>query len=107
MKILTWNIGSFFFLKYAKYFGIKYKGQKILHEYFQPSINGGFVSEKIKKLNPDILFLQEFYHVEDTKSIEILKEYPYQKLIDTWYHKHSILVASKYEFIVTQNKNFL
>ena len=105
-RILTWNIGSFSFLKYAKYFGIKYKGQKILHEYFQPNLNGIFVSKSIEKLNPDILFLQEFFYPEDVKSIEILKNYPYQKLIHTWYHKHSILVASKYEFLITEKDNF-
>ena len=106
MKILTWNIGSFSFLKYAKYFGIRYKGQKIVHEYFQPVINGEFVSNQIKKINPDILFLQEFYDANDTKYIEALKDYPYQKLVDTWYHTHAILVASKYEFTVTERDNF-
>jgi len=106
IRIMTWNIGSFSFLKYIKYFGIKYKGQKIIHEYFQPKINGDFVSKSIEKINPDILFLQEFYFAEDTKYIEILKNYPYQKLINTWYHKHSILVASKYEFTVTEKDNF-
>lgn len=106
MKILTWNIGSFSFLKYAKYFGVKYKGQNILHEYFQPHMNGEFVSGQIKKINPDILFLQEFYYPEDVKYVEVLKDYPYQKLLDTWYHEHSILVASKYEFALSKKENF-
>ncbi len=106
MKILTWNIGSLFFLKYAKYFGFKYRGQKIIREYFQPVLNGEFVSNQIKKLNPDILFLQEFYDANDTKYIEALKDYPYQKLVDTWYHEHAILVASKYELTITESSNF-
>ena len=106
MKILTWNIGSFSFLKYSKHFGLKYKGQKILHEYFQPIINGGFISKAIEEINPDVLFLQEIYNINDPKYIEILKNYPYQKLIDTWYHAHSILIASKYEFTITEVGNF-
>jgi endonuclease/exonuclease/phosphatase family metal-dependent hydrolase len=106
IRILTWNIGSFSFLKYAKYFGIKYKGHKILNEYFQPNINGVFVSKSIEKLNPDILFLQEFYHPKDVGSIEILKKYQYKKLIHTWYHKHSILIASKCKFMITEKNNF-
>lgn len=106
IRIITWNIGSFSFLKYIKYFGIKYKSQKIIHEYFQPKINGDFVSKSIKKINPDILFLQEFYFAEDIKYINILKNYPYQKLINTWYHEHSILIASKDEFTVAEKDNF-
>ena len=106
MKILTWNIGSFSFLKYAKLFGFKYKDQKILHEYFQHIINGGFVSKAIEEINPDILFLQEIYDINDPKYIEILKNYPYQKLVDTWYHAHSILIASKHEFITNEVDNF-
>lgn len=106
IRIMTWNIGSFSFLKYMKYFGIKHKSQKIIHEYFQPKINGVFISESIEKINSDILFLQEFYFAEDVKYIDILKNYPYQKLMNTWYHKHSILIASKHEFIVTEKNNF-
>jgi endonuclease/exonuclease/phosphatase family metal-dependent hydrolase len=105
MKILTWNIGSFFFLKYAKYFGITYKGRRILHEYFQAHLNGYFISNYIKDINPDILFLQEFYLESDVEHIEILRNYPYKKLISTWYHKHSILVASKFEF-TTEEKGY-
>lgn len=103
---MTWNVGLFSFLKYIKYFGIKYKGQKIIHEYFQPIINGDFISKSIGKINPDILFLQEFYFADDTKHIKILKNYPYQKLINTWYHERSILIASKYEFIVSEKEKF-
>ena len=106
IRIMTWNIGSFSFLKYIKYFGIKYKGQKIIHEYFQPKINGDFISKSIEKIDPDILFLQEFYFSEDTRYIEILKNYPYQKLINTWYHEHSILIASKYKFIISEKEKF-
>lgn len=106
IKILTWNIGSFSFLKYAKYFGLSYKGKKIQHEYFQSKINGDFVSKFIEKQNPDVLFLQEIYYPEDIKDISVLKNYPYTKLIHTWYHKHSILVASKYEFFVSEKDNF-
>lgn len=69
LRICTWNIGCFSFLKYVKYFEIKFKGQKIIHEYFQPKINGNFVSKHIEQINPDIIFLQEFYFPKDTESI--------------------------------------
>lgn len=100
-RVLTWNIGSTFSVQWAKYLGIVYKGQKIKHQYFQPILNGKFVSDKIKKLNPDILFLQEIHDPEDIKSIPVLKEYPYQKLFHTQdqeYLDHQMLIASKYPF---------
>lgn len=106
LRICTWNIGCFSFLKYAKYFGVKFKGQKIIHEYFQPKINGNFVSKYIEEINPDIIFLQEFYFPKDTENIEVLKNYPYQKLIHAWYHKHCILVASKTEFEINESDTF-
>lgn len=106
MKVCTWNIGCFSFLKYAKYLGIKFNGQKILHEYFQPKINGDFVSENIEKLNPDIIFLQEFYYPEDVEDINFLKNYPYKKFVHAWYHKHSILIASKIKFEIYDKDNF-
>jgi endonuclease/exonuclease/phosphatase family metal-dependent hydrolase len=98
MKILTWNTGCYFFLKYAKYFGIAYRGQKILHEYFQPIINGAFISESIEKIDADILFLQEIFFQKDIQNIPWLKQYPYQKFMHTTYHKNQILIASKTEF---------
>ncbi len=106
IRALTWNIGSFDPIKYIKNWGIKYKGQKITHQYFQPVLNGDFVSKNVVKINPDIIFLQEFYFSEDVESIKVLKNYPHKKLIDTWYHKHSILIASKREFLVSQKDNF-
>lgn len=105
-KIITWNVGSFFFLKYFKYFKIKFKKQPIEHEYFQPILNGAFISNNIEKMDPDIVFLQEFYNKEDKEQISILKKYPYQEFINTWYHKHSILVASKNYFQIKILENF-
>lgn len=106
IKIITWNIGSFFFLKYFKYFKIKFKKQPIEHEYFQPTLNGTFVSHNIEKMDPDIVFLQEFYRQEDKEQISILKKYPYQEFINAWYHKHSILIASKNPFQIKTSENF-
>jgi len=106
MKVLVWNIGCFSFLKYFKYFHIRSGGVDIRHEYFQPKLNGGFVSEKIGQIKPDIVFLQEFHEEEDVDSIDILNTYPYKHLIPTWYHDHSILIASKYEFQVLPEGNF-
>jgi endonuclease/exonuclease/phosphatase family metal-dependent hydrolase len=100
MKILTWNIGSFSFLKYTNSVNFSYKKNKILHEYFQPQINGAFVSDFIKKIGPDILFLQEIYSEKDILAIEALTHYSHQTLVSTWYHKHSILIASKSAFTI-------
>lgn len=105
-RVVTWNIGSFSFLKYLKYLGARYREQKIFHEYFLPAMNGNFVSDSIQKINPDLLFLQEFYFTEDIKHIDALKNYPYKEFLNTWYHKHAILVASKSEFIVSKENGF-
>ncbi len=106
MKILTWNIGCFFPLIYLKYFGITYRGQKITHQYFQPVLNGKFGSDFIEKESPEIMFIQEIYNPEDLKYIPTLNAYPYKKLVHSWYHQHSILIASKNEFTVTEKDGF-
>lgn len=85
-RVMTWNIGSFSFLKFHP----QYK-----HEYFQPNLNGKFVSEILGNQSPDIIFLQEVFDKEDLTCIPILKDYPYQKLIPTWYHEHGIACMSK------------
>lgn len=105
-KVLTWNIGCVFPLIYLKSFGINYKGQKIKHQYFQPILNGELVSKGIGKTNPDIMFLQEIWDPNDLGYIDVLKKYPYQKLLNSWYHKHSVLVASKTEFSINDIGNF-
>lgn len=92
MRLLTWNIGSFVFLKYQKYFRV---GNFDHQEYFQPELNAGLVSKTIGSIDPDFLFLQEFYEPNDTRTITILQKYPFQILIDTWYREKSVLIASK------------
>lgn len=105
-KVLTWNIGCVFPLIYLKSFGIIYKKQKIIHQYFQPILNGTLVSKNIEEMNPDIMFLQEIWDPNDLGYIDVLKNYPYQKLLNSWYHKHSVLVASKNEFSIKDIGNF-
>ena len=108
MKILTWNIGSFIFIKYFKYLGIKNIGnQPIENEYFQPILNGKFVSEQIREIDPDILFLEEFYTPDDSEYIPILKDYPYKKFINAWYRKDTILIASKEKIEIKMKKPYL
>ena len=51
--------------------------------------------ESIEKINPDFLFLQEFYSPLDASQIESLKEYPHKIYLDMWYRKQSTLIASK------------
>lgn len=105
-KVMTWNIGSFYPLRYLKFFGIKYKGQKIIHQYFQPKINSDLVSRFITQESPDIMFIQEIYYPEDLKYINILETYSYKKLVNSWYHEHSILIASKCEFFIVEKDVF-
>ena len=92
---MSWNIGSFVFLKYGKYFGGITGNQ---HEYFQPNLNRDLVSNAIKNINPDFLFLQEFWFTEDAEKIDFLKEYPYRVFLDMWYRKNGALIASKKPF---------
>ena len=100
LRIMSWNIGSFIFLKYGTYFGF---GSGDSYEYFLPDLNGNVVSETIQNINPDILYLQEFWSPEDVGKIPILKEYPYQLSLDMWYRDGGALIASKKPF--TGNSN--
>lgn len=106
MRILTWNIGCFSFLKYFKYFGIKCGGNKVMHEYFNPKLNADFVSSRVQELNPDVLILQEIFYKEDVKDILSLNTYSHQTLVNTWYHEHSILIASRVPHSVRQEGSF-
>ena len=94
-RIMSWNIGSFVFLKYGKYFGGITGNQ---HEYFQPNLNGDLVSNTIKNINPDFLYLQEFWFTEDAEKIDFLKEYPHRVFLDMWYRKSGALIAGKKPF---------
>ncbi len=66
-------------------------------EYFQPKLNSDFVGGVIKKIKPDIVFLQEFYEEKDSKSIDILNNYQFKYPLDMWYGKGRALILSKYE----------
>lgn len=91
---MSWNIGSFVFLRYLKYFGITAHQ----YEYFQPKLNGVFVSNTIQNIDPDFLYLQEFWFPKDSNDIQFLQTYPYKVFFDTWYRQKSILIASKKPF---------
>lgn len=94
-RIMSWNIGSFVFLKFGKYFGGITGNQ---HEYFQPNLNGDLVSDTIKNINPDFLYLQEFWFTEDADKIDSLREYPHRIFLDMWYRKSGAMIASKKPF---------
>ncbi len=94
-RFLTWNIGSFIFLKFGKYIGLQSRDE---HEYFQPKRNGAYASDVIKNIDPDFLYLQEFYLPEDARAIERLEAYPYRLFLDQWYRKNGALLASKKPF---------
>ncbi|QQR50212.1 endonuclease/exonuclease/phosphatase family protein [Candidatus Nomurabacteria bacterium] len=100
IKILTWNLGCFSWMKLAAKLHYAYRGNSFKHEYFQPKINAKLVDEELRKVLPDIVCLQEFYEEIDMLSIPMLESYPYKAFVTTWYHKHSILIASKLPFTV-------
>jgi endonuclease/exonuclease/phosphatase family metal-dependent hydrolase len=102
MKILNYNVGLFFFFRYIKFLKLK----SIKNEYFNPNLNGEFISDFIEKTNPDILFLQEIYNKNDIENINSLKKYPHREFVNTWYHKHSILIASKEKFSIFAKDKF-
>ena len=96
IRIATWNLGLFSWFKYASTFGIKLNGKEVKNEYFQRSqIN--VIEEVIREINADICVLEELYTEEDIDFIFLkFKDlYPYHTTVNTWYHKHSILMLSK------------
>ena len=94
-RFLTWNIGSFYFLKFGSFFGFK---SHDAFEYYQPKKNNKLVSNFIKSIDPDFIYLQEFYNPSDEHTIEYLKEYPYRVFLDMWYRKKGALIAGKKPF---------
>ncbi len=107
-KVLTWNVGSWSFLQYAKHFHLSYKNQKIVHEYFQSRINGTMISSFIKKTDPDIFFLQEIADLHtDLQNIKILKNYPYREFARSSHELHHILIASKKPLTKNTKKHFI
>lgn len=103
IKILTWNLGSFSWMKYAAKMHYAYKGNIFEHEYFQPKINGAFVNHELLRISADIICLQEFHDEIDIESISILASYPYKAFVSPWYHSHSILIASKLPFTISKH----
>ena len=106
MKVLTWNLGLFFYFKYYKLFNLKLKNQSVFNEYFQfQYIN--FVVGYIQKENPDICFLQEFYSDNERNELKnrLIATYPYWKTVSTWYHEHSIVICSKAEIDLDEVHN--
>jgi len=84
-------------MKYAKHIGFASKDE---YEYFQPDVNAHLVSNTIKTIDPDFLFLQEFWNPSDADTIEQLKEYPYRQFLDMWYRKSGACIASKKPFSI-------
>lgn len=101
MRLLTWNIGSFITRRYITW-GLQNLEQL---EYFQPSLNSEFVTNTINHLQPDFIFLQEFYNKQDAEEISALKDYPFKKPLDMWYGKGRALIASKVPFKINTKNN--
>ncbi len=106
MKAVTWNVGCYIFLNEAVKRGLSFHGQKIVDNYFQPVINGGFISDQLTKFDADIIFLQEIHSAEDIPFIPILAAYPHQLLLPSVHHEHQILIAAKQPFKTEQADGF-
>lgn len=106
MKAVTWNVGCYIFLNWAVKRGLSFHGQKIVDNYFQPVINGGFVSDQLTNFDADIVFLQEIHSAEDIPFIPVLTEYPHQLLLPSIHHEHCILVAAKQPFKTEERDGF-
>ena len=71
-----------------------------MHEYFQTA-HCQAIAESIAKQSPDVIVLQELYSDVDAALLsQSLPQYPYKQLINTWYHKHAIMVLSKFPISV-------
>jgi endonuclease/exonuclease/phosphatase family metal-dependent hydrolase len=106
MKAVTWNVGSYYFLNYAVRRKKTFHGQPIRTIYFQPELNGDFVSSHLKDFNADIIFLQEIMSLDDTNHIATLANYPYRLLVPNVHHEHSILIAAKQPFDAEERGDF-
>lgn len=100
-KVLTWNVGCFNPVDKLK----TYKGHAVKKQQFQ-QFNGDFVSNTIRQINPDILFLQEITETDDLEHIDALKDYPYHHLSHNTHHSHHILTASKTPFNAEKHGSF-
>jgi len=89
-KVLTWNVGCFKPVEHLK----TYKGYAVKKQQFQ-HFNGTFVSDTIRQIDPDIIFLLEITDADDLDYIAALEDYPYRHLTKNTYHTHHILTASK------------
>ncbi len=106
MKAMSWNIGSYYFLTHAVKHEKSFQGHPIRTIYFQPELNGEFVSSQITAYDPDIIFLQEISSPEDTKHIPALGAYPHTSLLANVHHEHSMLVAAKQAFRASVEEGF-
>ena len=98
MKAISWNVGSYYFLNYAAKREKSFHGHTIRDVYFQPELNGGFVSAQLEAYDADIVFLQEMHSLDDTEHIPALVNYPHRALLPNAHHEHSMLVAAKRTF---------
>ncbi len=93
MKIISWNIGSFIWLKH-------FPGRK--HQCFQVE-NLDKIQEIIKKENADIIFLQELMTEDIGKIINAFPELIYHRIINTENRISKILLLSKYPFVEVEH----
>jgi len=106
MKVVTWNVGSYYFLGYAVRRGTSFHGHKIRDIYFQPELNGEFVSSQLAAFDADVVVLQEMHSLDDAAFIPALADYPYKTLVPNIHHEHSVLVASKQPFEITTKGDY-
>lgn len=100
-KIVAWNVGCFKPVEHLK----SYKGYAVKKQQFQ-HFNAGFVSESIRRINPDTIFLLEITDTDDLKHLDVLSDYPYHHLTKNAYHAHHILTASKTPYTTSDYEGF-
>lgn len=106
MKVVSWNVGSYYFLNYAVKHRMAYHGTPIKSIYFQPELNGEFVSSQLASFDPDVVFLQEISSLDEASAIPALGKYPHKALLPNVHHEHSTLVAAKKPFEQTTKNGF-
>lgn len=101
MRIVVWNVGCFKPVEHLR----SYKGHAVKKQQFQ-HFNGDFVSDTIRQIDPDVIFLLEITDPEDLDHIEALQEYPFRHLNKNVYHSHHIVTASKKPYTEEERHGF-
>ncbi len=93
MKVCSWNLGLFSWMKYARKLGFKINDTAITNEYYARA-NLGKIQEVLSGVSSDVLIVQELFNEKDVWGLKEGLAYKNYHLVDTWYHEHSIGVLA-------------